>query len=296
MRNKELFFSFLLLLAMMSWGLSWPLSKIMVTYLSPYEITSIRYALVAFSLIPIMMFLRIPFKPPKKSLGPILIVSIFNALYTPVFYLGLTFGNAGIAGVIVTTLAPILASIMGVFIYHNTLSMREKIGFFLGVVSGAFLMKADSFSSLFTPFNIIFLVAALLWACVNLSSKTATSHINAIALNFYSSIFSFVVFLPSFFIFGLPNPQSLDKNFWICMVVVALFSTTFATTIFYKGISVLGINKGGSFMLLVPIFAVLLSWISLGEIPDLSTIIGGIIAITGICLINLFKPICFKTK
>ncbi|PAF53172.1 hypothetical protein BKH42_07440 [Helicobacter sp. 13S00482-2] len=294
--KKEFIFSVLLLIAMAFWGLSWPLSKIMIEYLSPYETACIRFGLVALSFVPVMIYLHIPFKIPKVSHKGVFLTSIFNASYSILFFVGLSLGDAGSAGVIVTTLAPILASIIGVFIHHNSLLKREKIGLFLGLVSGVFLMGINHLSSLFTSFNIIFFIAALLWGSITLSSKSATSHINAIALNFYSSFFSFIVFFPSFFIFGFPQIQNLGGIFWFCMIVVALLSTTFATTIFYKGVNILGINKGGSFTLLVPIFALLFSCLILGEIPKLHTIIGGVIAIAAIYFINLFNPNHFKKK
>ncbi|PAF48513.1 hypothetical protein BKH46_00995 [Helicobacter sp. 12S02634-8] len=295
MKHKETIFALLLLVAMMLWGLSWPLSKIMVAYLSPFKIASIRYGLVALSFVPLMLFLRIPFAIPSKSYKSVALTSVCNALYTLAFYLGLLFGNAGAAGVIVTTLAPILASFIGVFIYRSTLLGREKIGLLLGLISGGFLMGVGNLQTLLTPFNLIFLIAALLWGCVNLASKSATSHINAITLNFYSSLFCSIIFSPSL-LFSSSELFELDGRFWFCMVAVALLCTTFATTIFYKGISTLGINKGGSFMLSVPIFAVLFSWLILGEVPKSNTIIGGIFAMLGIYLIHLYKPLGTKSK
>ncbi|MDO7253035.1 DMT family transporter [Helicobacter cappadocius] len=294
MKNKELIFSLLLLIAMAFWGLSWPLSKIMVEYLSPYETASIRFGLVALSFIPIMIYLKIPFKIPKKSFKGVFLTSVFNASYSILFFVGLSLGDAGSAGVIVTTLAPILASIVGTFIHHSTLLRREKVGLFLGLLSGGFLLGLNHISSLFTQFNVIFLIAALLWGSITLSSKSATSYMNAIALNFYSSVFSFIVFFPSFFIFGFSEAKNLGNIFWICMLIVGLLSTTFATTIFYKGVHILGINRGGSFTLLVPVFALLFSWAILGETPSLHTIIGGGIAMLGIYFINLFEPNHFK--
>lgn len=295
MKNKNLIFSILLIFAMASWGISWPLSKIMTTYISTYEIVSMRFGLVALSIAPLMLFFKISFKLPKRSFKGVILTSLFNASYSVVFYTGLGLGDAGSAGVIVTTLAPILASIIGVFIYHTTLLGREKLGLFLGLISGCFLMGMDNLSALFTPFNMIFLLAALLWGSITLTSKSATTHINAMSLNFYSSIFSFIIFAPSFFINGF-SVHSLDTSFWVSMIVVAVISTSFASSIFYKGVSILGINKGGSFTLLVPIFALVFSWIILGEIPKLHTLIGGAIAMSGIYLINFFNPRKFKTK
>ncbi|PAF42137.1 hypothetical protein BJI48_07250 [Helicobacter sp. 11S02596-1] len=285
-----------MVLSMLFWGLAWPISKMMTAYISPYEVAAIRYALVSLSLIPVMVFLHIPFKLPKQSLVSIFLVCVFNVLYTLAFYVGLSFGNAGIAGVIVATLSPIIASAIGSFIHHYTLSRPQKIGLFFGVISGCFLMRVDDIGLLLSPFNLIFLAAAFLYAAISLASKTATTHIDPISLNFYSSLFVFVAFLPSFFFFDPKELLGLDYKFWFYVFIASLISTTFATTIFYKGIGILGITKGGSFMLLVPVFALLLSWLLLGEIPTTSTLIGGAIAMIGVYLINFFRPFRFSSK
>ena len=66
------------------------------------------------------------------------------------------------------------------------------------------------------------------------------------------------------------------------------------TSIYYKGIEVVGITKSASFTLLVPFFAVLLSFMILGEMPEISTAIGGILAIIAIYLISLYNKKHFR--
>ena len=56
----------LMILAMMGWGLVWPLSKIMSETLNPEQASCIRFIIVSLSFLPIMYIYKIPFKIPKK--------------------------------------------------------------------------------------------------------------------------------------------------------------------------------------------------------------------------------------
>ena len=193
--RKELLFSFILLFAMASWGLSWPLSKVMTQYLSPLELVCIRFVIAAISFVPVIYMLKLSFFVPKTAIKGVLLTSFFNIAYSGMFFFGLSLGGAGSAGVITTTLAPIFSSLIGAFIYHTRLRKSEKIGLVLGVLAGGILIGFDGLMNLY---SLVFLSTAFLWCCVTLSSRLATSNMQAIVLNFYASLLSGIIFFPFF--------------------------------------------------------------------------------------------------
>lgn len=281
----------LMFLAMMLWGLTWTASKIMVEQqVDPLQIVSIKCGIVTLSFLPFMYYLKIPFSIPRSSIVPTLLIGVFNTIYNYLLLAGLRYGEAGSAGVIAEVLAPIFATFIWTLLKKNSLLRNEKIGLFLGIVSGAFLVDATNYHALLSPFNAIYVLAALMWAALTISSRYATEDSHPIAINFYSSILPFLIFLPSLFFTDATPIGNVDYKFWLCMFSVTILSTTFATTIFYKGIKILGVTQGGIFVLLVPIGALFFAWIFLGEIPKLHTMIGGIIALIAIYLINFYLP------
>lgn len=76
----------LLVLAMMGWGLVWPLSKMLLDYGSPAQIASLRYLLVLVCFVPLMWLWKIPFAVPRAVLLPTLITGVLNALYSYLMY------------------------------------------------------------------------------------------------------------------------------------------------------------------------------------------------------------------
>ncbi|PAF47216.1 hypothetical protein BKH41_08015 [Helicobacter sp. 12S02232-10] len=286
----------LMFVSMMLWGLTWTASKIMVEQADPFVIACIKCGIVTLSFLPLMLYLKIPFHLPKSSIFPTILVGIFNTIYNYLLLIGLQYGDAGSAGVIAEVLAPFFATFVWMIVKKSTLLRKEKIGLFLGIVSAAFLVDISNPRVLFSLFNAIYVFAALMWACITISSRYATESANPIAINFYSSMIPFIIFLPFLFIQDMQPIFEANRSFWLSMFSVTILSTTFATTIFYKGIKVLGVTQGGIFVLLVPVGALLFAWIFLGEIPKIHTIIGGGVAIGAIYLINFYRPKRRKNK
>lgn len=289
MERTERFYIIAMLFAMLLWAVSWPCSKILVQQAHPYLIALMRFALVWVCIPPLMLAFRVSFRISRAQFVFVCIAGVFNALYSLLFFWGLTFGDAGRAGVITMTLSPIFGSLLSMLFGGVYVSVREKLGLILGLVSGIFLLHIESFHSLLNPFNIFFVGAALAWTLVTLVSKKALLH--PLKFNCYVSCVSALLFLP-YLVFGEGIVESLeaaDSVFWVCFVIVSVLSVVVATSIFYKGVEVLGVHKGGSFLLLVPVFALILSFFILGERPDVRTIIGCVLAIVAIYMLTIYK-------
>ncbi len=280
-------FTYLLFLAMLFWGLSWPLSKILSSDHSACFIAFGRFFIVGIMLIPILRYFRLNFTVKKENL-PVLCANIFfNAAYSLVYFYALRLGNAGAAGVISTTLSPIIATFLSIIVFHNKLNTREMLGLAIGLISGIFLLNLSSIDSLFSPFNLFFILTAFLWACLSLCAKVLAKNLHPLVINFYSSFASSLLFIPFITLDDFLIYKELDSI--AMLVIIALFSTIFGTTIYYKSIEILGITKSSSYTLLVPFFALILSWLILDEIPTIHTIIGGTLAIVAIYLISLYN-------
>lgn len=280
----------MMFVAMMLWGLTWTASKIMVEQADSLQINCIKCVIVTLSFLPVMLYMKIPFTIPRVAIFPTLLIGIFNTIYSYLLLIGLQDGDAGSAGVIAEALSPMFATLIWTLVKKTTLLKKEKIGLMLGIISAAFLVNIFDTHRLFSLFNITYVLAAFMWAAITVSSKYATKSAHPMAINFYSSALPFIVFLPSLFTTSIEPLIEANWNFWLSMASVTLLSTTFATTIFYKGIKVLGVTQGGIFVLFVPIGALFFAWIILGEIPKFYTIIGGIIALGAIYLINFYHP------
>lgn len=285
----------LLVLAMMGWGLVWPLSKMLLEFGSPAQIASLRYVLVFLCFVPLMWLWKISFKIPRVVLVPTLLTGALNALYSYLMYAGMPYGDSGNAGVITEVLSPIIAAFLWSAYKGESLSKSAKIGLMLGLLAGAFLVDLfGNWCAMFSAFYIIYVLASLDWAALMISSRLATERINAIALNFYTSVMTFLLLSPALFLDAKDSSGAFITSIWgqgaeffLLIGVASVFCTVFATTIFYKALFVLGVVEGGIYALLAPVFALGFAFLMLGEVPRWHTIVGGVLAVGSIYIINV---------
>ncbi len=81
----------------------------------------------------------------------------------------------------------------------------------------------------------------------------------------------------------------MDALFWSNFLILAIGSTTFATTVYFLGIRALGSKQASVFTFLVPFFAIGLSVAFLNEALQWGTIIGAIMTIIALMVLNNIK-------
>lgn len=292
--SKSAMFSILLVIAMFFWGASWPSSKVLVGYTSADVVTFWRFFFALLASIPLVIALKIPLKLDSGAFKFLLVATLLNCLYSLMFFVGLNYGSAGKGGVLVTTITPVFVYLLTFGLYkiqkNTSRAMRgnEILGLFLGIIAGVCLLELGNLQTLFSKFNIFFVLCALDWAVLTLVCQRLRIH--PIAINFYTTLFSVVLFSPIFLIQpAMLEIFSFDLKFWLMLFVIAVLSTAIGTSIYYMGIAQVGAQKASSYPLLVPVFALLTSYFILGEIPSILTLVGGSIAIFAIYLINLYK-------
>lgn len=283
-----------MVVAMFLWGGSWASSKVLIAYAPSYIIAFWRFALVLLACFFLMLVLKISFKFENKDFKWVLLAGLCNGLYALCFFAGLNYGAAGKGGVLVTTTVPLFAFLLlrlsQVFRaiklgqHLEKIPKNQSLGLCLGLLSGLCLLELSGFDELFGKFNTFFLLAAFDWALMSLI--THKININPLALNFWVTLIALLLFLPIFADERAFFIVDADFTFWINFIFLSIFSTVIGTGIYYLGIRYLGAIRANSFMLLVPAAALLTSFLILGEVPSLLTMLGAVLAIFSIYLVN----------
>ena len=197
-------------------------------------------------------------------------------------------GGAGIGGVLVTTINPILTIIITSLIYKNKLSKNKKYGIFLGFLGGLFLLNVFQFglAIIVEKGNIFFVLCALIWSILTIYiSKNIDLH-DSISFSCLTYFLSAIILFPFVQIKNLVYFLNFDIIFWIHFLIVSIGALSFGTTTFFWASSKLGPAKTSAFIFTVPISAIFTSVIILEEQIDLFTAIGCVLAITAVLLIN----------
>ncbi len=286
--KKENGLLILMIVSMCIWGTSWSCAKILGQYTSAVNLSFLRFILVPLTLLPITFITKQKRSIHKKGWFHILGASVFILLYTLFFFKGVHHGFAGAGGVLVTTINPIIAYLIGLFISKILPKKQEYIGLALGFIAGLILLKIwDNTQAIFDTGNIYFLLAALVWACMSKISSHANKFGNAIGFSLWVHITTALGL--SFFVdFNelLIVLKTADGVFWLNILYFGIVNSALATTLFLYVTAKIGAEKASTYIFIVPSTAVLTSWLLLDESILWNTILGGILGIVAVFIIN----------
>lgn len=286
--KKEKWLLVAMILSMCTWGTSWSCAKVLGTYTSSLNLSFLRFILVPLSLIPISFVTKT--KLTIKTNGSLHVIgaSVFILLYTLFFFKGVHEGFPGAGGVLVTTINPIFAYIIGLFISKILPKKQEYIGLSLGFIAGMILLKVwENGGAIFEFGNTYFLLAALSWAVMSKFSSYANKFGNAVGFSFWTHLATLIVLL--FMInYGelFDDLAKADAIFWGNLFYFGVINSAVATTCFLFVTARIGAEKASTFIFIVPSTAVLTSWIVTGESILWNTIVGGILGIIAVFIIN----------
>ncbi|MGY5355823.1 DMT family transporter [Wenyingzhuangia sp. IMCC45467] len=286
--KKEKILLAAMIISMCTWGTSWTCAKVLGTYTSALNLSLMRFILVPLTLILLTFFTKIKINVSKKGWFHVIGASVFILLYTLFFFKGVHKGFAGAGGVLVTTINPIFAYIIGLLISKILPKKQEYIGLLLGFIAGMTLLKVwDNSDAIFSTGNIYFLLAAFVWAVMSKISSHANKFGNAIGFSLWTHIVAAIILC--FFVDFKSLEQTLlnaDTKFWLNILYFGIVNSALATTCFLYVTARIGAEKASTYIFIVPSTAVLTSYLFIGEQILWNTVVGGALGIVAVFIIN----------
>ncbi|MEO8471549.1 MAG: DMT family transporter [Chryseolinea sp.] len=277
-----------MILSMTCWGISWTSGKILSSYSGPIIISFLRFAFTFLSLLFIVPILKSKLTIAKDGLLDLVCAAIMISIYTFLFFRGLITGKPGAGGVLVTILNPIISYFIMLVMNRRRPTRNEVIGLALGISAGVILLKLlTDASDIFRAGNLYFLFASVSWAILSVFTSRSSRYGEPVTFSFYMYGISTLIML--FFTDWntvLTTLQSGDGIFWFNLFFSATVTTAIATTFYFVATAKIGASRASSFIFLVPFSASLGSWFFFNEIPQVNTIIGGVLGIGAVLILN----------
>jgi drug/metabolite transporter (DMT)-like permease len=281
-------FTVLIIFAMIAWGVSWPIGKIVSSQTSPEVIIFWRNGATTLSLLPLIFLYRKNLRLSGTGFFYILAGAILMSAYNFLFFAGLKAGLAGLGGVIVTTTNPLVNYLISTLLGFHKITHSEIKGLLLGLLGGFFLLKvwAIDLNLLLLGGNLYFLIASILWAILTIVSSRSKDSLHSIIFSFYVYLFSTILTLPTAISNDFLSVFQLPSTFWWGIFYLSAISTGFGTTVYFISSTKLGSQKASSYIFMVPGTAIISSWLFMNEIPDWTTILGGSLAMLAVKLLQ----------
>lgn len=278
----------LMIISMVMWGISWPSNKVLTQFGTANDLGVFRYSFVVVSMLPLLLFLKVPLKVAKKGIPFLVISGVLMASYNFTFLQGLKHGSPGKGGILVTTLNPVMAYALGMLIDWKRPARNEMIGLGLGIVAGLVLLKVwAGGASLLEPGNLYFLLAAFLWSVMSKFTSRSSLYGSPFAFTWWMYLVTLLTLLPLMDTGNVAGMLHIkDIHFWGNLVFSSVIVTTFATTMYFFATARIGAERASSFIFTVPFTAALCAWLILGEVIEPHTIAGGLLGIGAVWTIN----------
>jgi drug/metabolite transporter (DMT)-like permease len=277
----------LLVLSSLCWSGNHLMGRAIAGHVPPLAITTLRWLLAAAVLYP---FIRGPLARDwpliRKHFGVLVYLALIGgAVFGALQFVGLQLTTALNVSVM-NSLGPVFIAAAGAAMFRERLTGRQFLGIvisLLGVL--AIITKLDPAVLTHLSFNIgdiLILINLGLWGVYSASLRWRPA-IHPASFMFMFSLISGVAMLPAFawewstgFVL---QPTALTVS---AIVFVTIFSTIVAFASWTRGVELIGPNRAGVFLHLIPIFTALLTGVLLGEPLMGYHVVGFALILTGV--------------
>jgi drug/metabolite transporter (DMT)-like permease len=270
------------------WGGSFFFNGVALRELPPLTLVFLRVVIASLILLPLLWAYRIPFPRGARGWMPFLAIGLLNnVLPFSLIVTGQTYIASGLASILNATtplftvvvmaaageeklsarrVAGVVAGLIGVVILHG-----EAVGFKSGQGIGILLCLAAAFS-----YGLAALLARRL---LSNSPPLATATFQLLA----SSAMMTIVAAGGERPWRLPMP---GVTTWLAVIGLAALSTALAYIVFFQILRRSGATNVMLVTLLIPVTAILLGYLVLGETISLQEIIGALVIGSALLLID----------
>lgn len=279
------------------WGSAFVFSKVAEDSVPPMVAAFLRFGLAAVVGLVFIIVLHVrnrkyKLMPTDAWLDTFLLGITGVTAYNIFFFLGLYYSQSSDGSMIIPTLTPALTVILAVMLLKERFRKNQTIGLILTLIGALLFFSAILFLRSPSMHNrllgdVLFLGAVVFWAANTLLSKRVTNKVDPLIASTYAMLFGsiFLGFL-AFSQFGKVHWASLSWQFWVDIIYLAVLPSVLANWFYYVGVKRIGPARASVFMYFVPISALILSVLILGETLTGWQSAGAVLMMIGVWQIN----------
>lgn len=225
----------------------------------------------------------------RQWLGVILLGATGVAAYNLFFMLGLRLVPAGRASLIVA-LNPAAVLVGAAMFFQERLSRRKLTGMAMALAGAAIVIgHGNPFALLAGGLGYgeaLIFGCVVSWAAFTLIAKRLMTGLSPLAITTYASLTGTAILAGAVLVEGAPVLPEASAAAWLAIAFLGVFGTGVAFVWYNDGVRRLGAARASVFINLVPVAAVALAWLILGERVDVSMIAGGALVVAGVYVLN----------
>lgn len=283
-----------LLLTAVFWGGTFIAGRLVTQSVGPYSAAFLRFAAASACLLLLVRRIegRWPSLKPSQQLAMLVLGLSGVFAYNVLFFKGLKLIPAGRASLIIAN-NPILIALLSVVFFKQRLTVLQGLGILMSVSGAAVVISNGQIGRLLqAPLaagDLYIFGAVLSWVTYSLVGKGVLRGLPPLVAVAYSSTLGAVCLLWPALSEGLcASMGGYPAVAWVSLAYLAIFGTVLGFLWYYEGIQAIGVTRASLYINFVPVSAVLMAFVILGEPLTLALLAGAALVTGGVFLTNRF--------
>ncbi len=293
MKNKNNLAYFLLILTTIFWSGNFIVGKAASLYqIPPFSLNFYRWFFAGLILFPFTFKELIDKKKYiLKNIGFFIILGILSiTIFNSIVYYSLYYTQV-ISGVLMISTIPVWIIFIASILNIEKTNAFQIIGVSFSLVGVIFIITKADLNLIknlnFNKGDLSMIVAMFAWAAYSALLKKKKYEISQLALLQVVIISGLIFLVPIYFIeMNLGHLIVLGQPFYLTLSYVVIFPGLLSFFFWIKGISIIGANRAGIFLHLMPIFGAIMAMIIFDEKFMYYHLLGAIFILAGITLSN----------
>ena len=201
--------------------------------------------------------------------------------------------GAAQAGLLAPSAFPVMIAVLARLLMDERLSTGKVLGLLLAAAGMALVVAAGVRGGLpWRPLGYAALaVAAVGFSLYSVYGPRLLRELDPLTANTWIGLIGALGLLP--WVLAERPLEALataGPRFWLALAYLSVLGQAVSYAWWYHGIAVLGASRTGAFTYIVPVWAVTLATLFLGEPITAGQVVGGALALGGVALVNGWQP------
>ena len=271
------------------WGGNAVAVKIVLTEISPFLLTMLRFAVFSSILLLAVGYQEgRRFMPQRRHLPTLVFMGLCSTvLNNGAQFTGLLYSTA-INCVVITSFGPAITGVLAAVMLNERMNGRQWTGVGISTAGVLVIASGGSWARLaglsLNWGDVLFLLSCLGWSLYSIVGRRIMKEMSPMATTAWSGAFGAVMMLAICLMEGFDGNVPLTGTNWLWFAYICLGSGLVAFTLWNVGVNAVGPNKASFFINLIPVLGISFSVLVLDESVGWFHGAGAVLIIGGVAL------------